>query len=267
MTSTPKELEQTALAYHELLEPLLFAPLAKIVAEAAALESRTRVLDVGCGTGALTRELIERVSKEIRVSGLDANPGMLAVAQRYLPAVDFKQGDASALPYADGSFDAVVSQFALMLFEDRTQSLREMWRVLSSGGTLTVAVFDGLSDNDAYAKIADTYERLVGTAIGNALRFPFSMGDVDQLTSVFEEAGILSTNIRTVQTDVEFSSAMHLTRADSEGWFPFAGLQVTKQDQRVIAEELAKVFRSPREKDGESIAFTVSAHIVSATKS
>ena len=178
----------------------------------------------------------------------------------------FEQGDASALPFADDSFDAVVSQFALMLFEDRVQALREMWRVLSPGGSLTVAVFDGLNNNQAYASIADAYAQHVGPAIGNALRFPFSMGYLDELTSVFEAAGIRGTDIRSVQTDMTFSSALHLSRADIEGWFPFAGLEVDGQSRTAIVEDLKNLFGASGGDDDESITFAVHAHIVRAVK-
>jgi len=262
----PDDLEKTALAYRDLLEPALFQPMAKVIADVASIESKKCILDVGCGTGALTRELFERVGNDARVKALDANPGMLAVARRLLPDVDFEEGDAAALPFSEAVFDAVVSQFALMLFEDRAQSLREMWRVLSSGGTLTVAVFDGLNNNKAYASIADAYEQNVGPANGNALRFPFSMGDVGELRSLFEEAGIHAIDVRTVHIRAEFESPLHLARADIDGWFPFAGLQVTNDKRTAIVDELANLFDAPNVSDG-SIIFPVWAHIVSATKS
>ena len=65
---------------------------------------------------------------------------MLAVARRLRPQIDWRQGDATALPFADASCDVVLSQFALMYFPDRTAALKEMIRVLRPGGRLAIAV-------------------------------------------------------------------------------------------------------------------------------
>ena len=69
---------------------------------------------------------------------------MLAVAEQLAPQIEWKHGTAEALPYAAGSFDAVVSQFGLMFFSDREPALREMLRVLAPEGTLAIAVWDRL---------------------------------------------------------------------------------------------------------------------------
>jgi ubiquinone/menaquinone biosynthesis C-methylase UbiE len=87
------------------------------------------VLDVACGTGILASEASARVGPNGYVAGVDPNPGMLAVAARIAPSIEWRKGTAELLPYPDQSFDAVVSQFGLMFFIDRHQALREMLRV------------------------------------------------------------------------------------------------------------------------------------------
>ena len=140
------ELGQVSAAAAEVYEaffvPALFAQFAGPVADAAALGAGQAVLDVACGTGVLARELRRRTGAEGRVVGLDRNAGMLAVARRSAPGIDWREGMAERLPFADGSFDAVVSQFGLMFFEDRRAALAEMWRVVRPGGRLAVAVWD-----------------------------------------------------------------------------------------------------------------------------
>ena len=93
------------------------------MADAAAIGAGQAALDVACGTGVLARELRRRTGAEGRVAGLDRNAGMLAVARRSAPGIDWREGRAERLPFADGSFDAVVSQFGLMFFEDRRAAL------------------------------------------------------------------------------------------------------------------------------------------------
>jgi ubiquinone/menaquinone biosynthesis C-methylase UbiE len=190
---------------------------------------------------------------------------MLAAAKRNLPTAHFQQGDAAALPFGDGAFNTVVSQFALMLFDDREQALVEMWRVLTPNGHLTVAVFDGLGNNLAYAKIADVYEKHVGPDIANALRYPFSMGDVSELKSLFAEAGTTAITLKTVSAKASFSSATHLARSDIDGWFPFAGFAVSPADTNAVIADLTTAFAAETAVDG-SISFDAYAHIVTAVK-
>jgi ubiquinone/menaquinone biosynthesis C-methylase UbiE len=116
-----------------------------------------RVLEVGCGTGALAGALAERGA---RVWGIDAEPEMLAVARQRVPAgVGLKEGRAEALPFKDGWFDRVVMRLSLHLF-DRPAAITEARRVLGRDGRLVVATFDsshfdGFWLNGIYPRIAE----------------------------------------------------------------------------------------------------------------
>ena len=135
-----------AEVYETFFVPALFAPWAPRVADAALLAPGQKVLDVACGTGVLAREAALRVAPDGTVTGLDRNEGMLAVARRAAPGLDWRSGVAEALPFPDRAFDAVVSQFGLMFFDDRAAALREMWRVLRPGGRLVLV--DSLQRGD-----------------------------------------------------------------------------------------------------------------------
>lgn len=95
---------------------------------------------------------------------------MLAVAERLEPGVTWQQGVAGELPFADASFDAVVSQFGLMFFPDRLAALREMVRVLVPGGRMAVAVWDSLENAEALPAEVDLVSRLAGDAAANVER-------------------------------------------------------------------------------------------------
>ena len=108
--------------------PALFAEWTSRVADAAHIEVGTRVLDIACGKGLLARTVAKRVGVSGSVVGVDLNEGMLAVAERNAPQIEWRQGRAEAIPFADDSFNAVVSQFGLMFFEDKVKAFRRCSR-------------------------------------------------------------------------------------------------------------------------------------------
>jgi SAM-dependent methyltransferase len=167
----------SATAYQEFFVPALFQAWAPRVVAAARIQPRDRVLDVACSTGVLAREAASRLGSTGSVAGLDPNPGMLAVAGRLAPALEWRRGTAESLPYADQSFDVVVSQCGLMFFTDRRQALREMLRGLAPGGRLVIAVWDWLDNTPAYAAEVALLARIAGRRAADALRAPFVLGD------------------------------------------------------------------------------------------
>ncbi len=106
----------------------LFRQWAEPVLDAAGVLGASRVLDVACGTGVVAREALVRVGSAGSVVGLDIGPGIFVVAETIEPAVTWTVGEAGRLPFSDGEFDAVVSQFGLMFFPDRVQAISEMLR-------------------------------------------------------------------------------------------------------------------------------------------
>ena len=208
---------EAATTYESLFVPALFEQWTAQVADAAGIQPGQRVLDVACGTGVLARHVARRIGTSGTVTGLDPSPGMLAVADRHAPAVDWRRGTAESLPFDAGSFDAVVSQFGLMFFTDRAQAVREMMRVLTPGGRLAVAVWDSLENNPAYAAEVDLLTRLAGRAPADALRAPFMLGDREVLAKVFEDAGVRPIDITTHAGIARFPNT-------AWSWRPTSGL-------------------------------------------
>jgi ubiquinone/menaquinone biosynthesis C-methylase UbiE len=112
-----------AEVYDEFFLPALFEQWAGQVCDAAMVGAGHSVLDVACGTGVLARAARQRVGPTGGVVGVDINDGMLAVARRNEPAIDWQQGAAEQLGFDDDRFDAVVCQFGLMFFADRVAAL------------------------------------------------------------------------------------------------------------------------------------------------
>jgi SAM-dependent methyltransferase len=116
-------------------------PLAGAFLEVLELPARARVLDVGCGSGALTERLAEALGPE-SVAGLDPDPDDLATCASRVPGADLRLGTADDLPWDDGAMDAVVSQLVIGLVPDGPAALREMTRVCRPGGIVAGCVWD-----------------------------------------------------------------------------------------------------------------------------
>ena len=116
-------------------------PLAVRFAELADVARGQRALDVGCGPGALTAELVERLGANA-VRAVDPSASFVAAARERLPGVDIGQSAAERLPFADGVFDAVLAQLVVHFMADPVAGLREMRRVTSAGGTVAACVWD-----------------------------------------------------------------------------------------------------------------------------
>ena len=88
--------------YEARFVPAIFAEWAPLLADISGVGPASRVLDVACGTGIVARTVADRLAGTGRVVGVDLNDGMLAVARRVRPDLDWRQGDAADLPFPDG---------------------------------------------------------------------------------------------------------------------------------------------------------------------
>lgn len=111
------------------------------LADLAGVRAGERVLDVGCGPGALTAELVRRVGADA-VSAVDPSEAFVAAARTRYPDVDVQRAAAEDLPFADGTFDAALAQLVVHFMTDPVAGLREMKRVTSPGGVVAACVWD-----------------------------------------------------------------------------------------------------------------------------
>src|SRR5437868_6823127 len=118
--------------YERGLGPVVFADYAADVARRAAAGKPARVLETAAGTGIVTRQLRNILPATAHLTATDLNPPMLEMARaKFRPGeqVDFRPADATALPFPDGAFDAVVCQFGVMFFPDRDAAYRLVRRL------------------------------------------------------------------------------------------------------------------------------------------
>lgn len=248
--------------YEQFFVPALFAQWPPHVARAAAVKPGDRVLDVACGTGILARYVAAKaVGPAGSVVGLDRNPGMLAVAERAAPQVEWRQGQAEALPFGDNSFDAVLCQFGLMFFADRLQSLREMRRVLCPGGRVAVAVWDTYANSPGYATLITLLAQLFGEAVADELRQPFVLGDTQTLQQLFAEADIPDAVISTQMGMARFPSLESWIHTEIRGWTLAETLDDEAQRRLLVA---ATEVMQPYVSASGAVAFPAPAHIVRA---
>ena len=143
--------------YDRGLGPIFFTDYAEHTARLVAGYAPSCVLETGAGTGIVTRRLRDLLPATTRLIATDLNPPMLDVARKkFRPdePVEFQHADATALPFADASFDTVICQFSAQFFPDKEKSYREAYRVLSPGGRYVFSVWDG-DYNRAPGRIAD----------------------------------------------------------------------------------------------------------------
>jgi SAM-dependent methyltransferase len=115
--------------------------LAPAFADAAGVRAGMRVLDVGCGPGGLTSELVARVGPDA-VAAIDPSPPFVRACLDRNAGVDAREGVAEALPFDDGTFDAVVSSLVVGFLSDADAAAREMLRVTRAGGVVAACFWD-----------------------------------------------------------------------------------------------------------------------------
>jgi SAM-dependent methyltransferase len=211
----------------------------------------------------LAREALERVGREGQVVGLDLNEGMLAVASRTEPRIEWRQGDAASLPFQDGSFGVVVSQFALMYSPEPATALREMWRTLAPRGRLAIAAWAPLGRARGYQILVELASRLCGDEEAGVLAAPFVLGDRTELAKLFVDSGISRTNVTLHEGSIRFPSVKEFIRIEVKG-SPLADM-VSDEAMASLAAESEMALAEFVVPSGE-IVMPMDAHIVTASK-
>jgi SAM-dependent methyltransferase len=148
--------------YEEYLVPLIFEPYAADLANRLASRSVTRVLEIAAGTGVVTRSLASVLSESVSIVATDLNQPMLDLASAIgtKRPVEWRQADAMQLPFSDGVFDAVVCQFGVMFFPEKSKAFSEARRVLRSGGVFVFNVWDRIEENEFADTVTTALESL-----------------------------------------------------------------------------------------------------------
>ena len=182
------------------------------MADFAGVEAGQRVLDVGCGPGILTRELVARLGAEA-VTAADPSESFVDAARRTLPGVRVVRASAEELPFEEGEFDAAIAQLVVHHMADPVAGLTQMRRVTRRGGTVAACVWDlagGQAPLSAFWRAA--HELDPGVADESAL----PGAREGHLVELFEAAGLRDVEPATMTVSLE-----HATFDD--WWEPYRG--------------------------------------------
>jgi SAM-dependent methyltransferase len=161
--------------------------LAAALADSAAVTAGMRILDVGCGPGGLTRELVTRVGAG-NVAAIDPAPQFVAACRARNAGADVREGVAEELPWADGEFDAALSSLVLGFMHDPDRGVREMARVTRPGGTVAACMWDTTAGGMTMLRTFWTAVRQLEPGVEGERRMAgTSEGDIAER---FERAGL-----------------------------------------------------------------------------
>ena len=183
--------------YERFFVPAIGAPLATDLIHLAALRPGERVLDVACGTGVVARLASQLVGATGTVTGLDVNPGMLAVARSATPPgtpIEWHEASAEAMPLPDASFDVVLCQMGLEFVPDKHAALREMRRVLVRGGRLILNV-PGPTPR-LFNIMGEALARHVGAEVAGFVDHVFSLHDTAEIQELVSGAGLHGISVQ-----------------------------------------------------------------------
>ena len=204
MTKETYQLSDSAAAvYEDQKVPAIFAPLAKATLDAISLSADDQILDIACGTGIVARLVRERLGPEPRVVGTDLSGGMIAMARALSDAqsqsIEWELADASDLPFADGAFSLAICQQGIQFFPDENAALKEMKRVLRSGGRAAVSVWTG--PNEFFTALANALSANVNDEVGQRSLAPFSYNGGEKLADRMASLGFIDTSTNQISVD------------------------------------------------------------------
>lgn len=186
--------------YHRLLGKVLFDPYAREFAKRLPPIRRGPVLEVACGTGILTRRLVQRFPCGFRFIASDIRPDMLS--EFHFDSVDSMLADMTALPFRSGTFHEVLCQFGLMFLRKPESGLREIRRVLAGRGVLTALTWASVEENPWARTVHEATLRTFPNADLPSLDRPFRMGDMATLRETFTQAGFVSIHTEKLKLPV-----------------------------------------------------------------
>jgi len=254
--------QRAAASYLDTFAPAT-APFIEPLLAAAGISAGMRVLDVACGPGYVAAAAIARGAI---AQGLDFSSAMVGVARATHPGIVVQEGDAEDLPYRDGAFDAVVSNFGMHHVPRPALALAQARRVLVPGGRVAFAVWARPVENIAWGLVFDAAAR---HGVPSAAQAPLPGGAfnrIEECLHALDRAGFADTSARIVQAEWRVESARALIAALSAGTVRMAAL-IAAQPPPSLPAILADIaHHAERYRQGDRLAIPIAAILARGSK-
>ena len=238
--------------YEQYLGPIFFEPYAIEISKRVDASLVQVALEIGCGTGRVTRHLRKIIPSASKLIASDISPDMLTVAKEKLKKlnIDWQIIDAQQLPFADNSVDLVVCSFGYMFVPDKPKAFAEAYRVLRPQGMLLFSTWDKLEHIGA----SDTYRKIVRKFLGDSLpesyNLPFSMNDQSAIKLMLQETGFSKITIESVDKLSISQTAKEAANGLARGGSIYN--EIVKRDPSLVEKIVKTLEKALIEKFGNS---------------
>jgi len=251
--------------YEQALVGPLFRPFAELMLADLAPATGESLLDVACGTGIVARLARARLGSTDRVVGVDLSPAMIDLARQVDSEIDWRVGDATALPLQDKEqFDIVTCQQGLQFVRDSEAAVRQMRRALAGGGRLAVSTWVSDDDLPMLRALRRVAERHVGAIVD--VRHGFC--EAGPIESLLRDAGFSGVRSRIVSRTIRFADGLLLVRLNA---FALVSMSAgaTEMDDEKREHIRAAIERDSTDAvrpyaDGAGLAFELKANLATA---
>ncbi|MEN3369615.1 MAG: hypothetical protein V7609_1758 [Verrucomicrobiota bacterium] len=234
--------------------------------DAAEASGEMSVLDVGCGPGYVSAAAAERGAIPI---GLDFARQMIGIARKMFPHIEFREGDAQNLPFADSSFDRVVANFALLHLADPERACAEACRVLKPGGKFGFTTWARKEENVFVQLVDDAIQAHANIDVGLPEGPPYYLfADPKGFQAALERAGFdgasMAFKVHTIEWEVP--SARFIFEAELNAGVRTAGL-LARQTPEALAAIQSGIEQAVRPyAKGDGFAIPKAAYVIAVQK-
>ena len=229
--------------YEQCIGPMFFEPYAIEISKRIDASLVQFALEIGCGTGRVTRHLRRIISSASKLVASDISEDMLTVAKEKLKEldIDWQVIDAQQLPFDNNCIDLVVCSFGYMFVPDKLKAFAEAYRVLKPGGMLIFSTWDKLELNGASYAYRKIVKKFLGDSLPDSYKLPFSMNDQAAIKRMLKETGFSKIAIESVDKVSISQTAKEAANGLARGGSIYN--EVIKHDP-LLVEEIVKTLET-----------------------